>query len=112
VYADGASNEVAAATFDGFCKNAEHIWCIVHQLNLVVGDAYAGRCRSRASKDNQEPEQEPALASKSSKQMVYFHYSTIHIYILGPARFCQVYPRSDSVENSTSLCTDKRRKFG
>lgn len=44
---DGASNEVAAATFEGFAENAEHVWCLVHQLNLVVGDAYAGRCRAR-----------------------------------------------------------------
>jgi hypothetical protein len=44
---DGAANEVAAATWEGFADNAEHVWCIVHQLNLVVGDAYAGRCRAR-----------------------------------------------------------------
>lgn len=46
VCTDGASNEVAAATFPGFCPNAEHIWCLVHKLNLVVGDAFHGRCRS------------------------------------------------------------------
>jgi hypothetical protein len=44
---DGAANEVAAATWEGFAENAEHVWCIVHQLNLVVGDAYEGRCRAR-----------------------------------------------------------------
>lgn len=56
---DGASNEVAAATFDGFAENAEHVWCLVHQLNLVVGDAYAGRCRARASQVVQ-----PAVSNK------------------------------------------------
>jgi hypothetical protein len=49
---DGASNEVAAATFKGFCDNAEHIWCFLHQLNLCIGDAFHGRCRARVEREN------------------------------------------------------------
>jgi hypothetical protein len=47
VCTDGASNETAAATFDGFCSKAEHLWCLVHKLNLVIGDGFEGRVRAR-----------------------------------------------------------------
>jgi hypothetical protein len=37
VATDGASNETAAATFQGFCDQAEHVWCLLHQFNLCIG---------------------------------------------------------------------------
>lgn len=46
---DGASNEQAAATFEGFAPNAEHLWCFAHKINLVVGDCFDDRVRARTS---------------------------------------------------------------
>ena len=28
---------------EGFCEHAEHVWCFLHQLNLCIGDANAGK---------------------------------------------------------------------
>jgi hypothetical protein len=54
---DGASNETAAATFQGFCPKAEHIWCFVHKLNLCIGDGFEGRCRARKGRGENETEE-------------------------------------------------------
>jgi hypothetical protein len=53
---DGAANETVAATFPGFCPEAEHVWCLVHQFNLVIGDAFANRCRAKDAATTTSPE--------------------------------------------------------
>jgi hAT family C-terminal dimerisation region len=67
---DGASNEVAAATLDGFCDFAEHVWCFLHRLNLCIGDAFSGRCRARGQNlESQSQASEPSDESREpSKQ--------------------------------------------
>ena len=88
VCTDGASNEIAAATFDGFCENADHVWCLAHQLNLVVGDGYSGRCRSRDSTEKPTPIRQPkSRGNKSSRNTNAVTYLLNYLFVLISDRF-------------------------
>jgi hypothetical protein len=66
---DGA--ETAAATLGGFCDEAEHVWCLVHQLNLVIGDGFEGRVRARGYTEEDEdetPPNSPEIRSEETPQ--------------------------------------------
>ena len=47
IVTDGAANEVSAANFEGFCDGAEHVWCFLHKLNLIIGDGFAEKQSKR-----------------------------------------------------------------
>jgi len=59
-----------------------------HQLNLVVGDGYSGRCRSRDSTEKPTPIRQPkSRGNKSSRNTNAVTYLLNYLFVLISDRF-------------------------
>mgnify|MGYP003647809656 FL=1 len=95
VITDGASNEVSAATYDDFCEEAEHVWCYLHKLNLIIGDGFAEKaCRSSATS------REKPTTSVSSDRTFYKQFRDLNPATFVPYRR----DKSRAEQHVTALC--------
>lgn len=103
VCTDGASNEQAAACFPGFASNAEHVWCMSHKLNLMVGDGFEERVRARGSGKQQRSSGQSA-ASSTSRAGGGSEYSRVWAHTEQGGTLHYTRDRSAGVQRVKDLC--------